>query len=114
MPLTESEFMAMADSYIEALFEELEAQDEEGILEVDETEGGLTIELEDGKQFVLSKNVAALEMWLSSPISGGLHFQPMEDESGWQLPDGRTLSALLSDELSEATGQDFHLVDLLQ
>ena len=100
-------FHEKADAYLEATFDALEAQDEDALLEVDLEGGILTIELEDGRQWLISKHEPSGEMWLSSPISGGLHFSNTTD--GWTLTDGRNLSTLTSEEISAASGATFKL-----
>jgi len=102
-----AEFHEKADSYLEAAFDALEAQDTDALLEVDLEGGILTIEIEDGRQWLISKHEPSGEMWLSSPISGGLHFT--NAPNGWKLADGRDLSALTSEEVSIASGASFSL-----
>ncbi len=98
-------FHEKADSYLEAAFDTLEAQDTNALLEIDLEGGILTIELEDGRQWLISKHEPSGEMWLSSPISGGLHFS--NTKHGWTLSDGRDISSLTSAEISEASGATF-------
>ncbi len=107
--MDEKTFHRAADAYLSALFEQLEAQDGGGILDIELTSGILTIEAEDARVFVVSKHGPSQEIWLSSPLSGGLHFRPAEQGKAWALPDGRRLSAVLSEELSQATGATFDI-----
>ena len=73
--ISESEFNALAEEYLEALFCKLEEQDADAKLEIDLQDGVLTIEVEkSGQQFIVNKHVVNHEIWLSSPISGGVHF----------------------------------------
>ena len=100
-------FHEKADAYLEALFDSLEGQDKNSLLELDLDGGIVTIELEDGRQWLVSKHEPSGEMWLSSPISGGLHFK--NTNLGWQLGDERNLSDILANELSTATHCVFRL-----
>lgn len=107
MSLTETEFYERCGADIAALQDALETQDSAGLLDIDGQDGMFTIKLEDGKTFVISRHTAARELWLSSPISGGLHFRP-DAEGGWVVPDGRRFPELLLEELKMVTGIEYH------
>lgn len=64
----------------------------------------MTIDLPSGKQLLISKHGVTKQLWLSSPVSGGLHFS-FKDEA-WSLADGRTLTQVLSQELKNLAGID--------
>ena len=73
--MQESEFEALAAAFLSEIFEEIEQRDVGGAYDAEETHGNVNIEHEDsGKTWVVSKNSAAQEIWLASPISGGLHY----------------------------------------
>ncbi len=76
-----------------------EALDEEDALEIDQSAGMLSIELPSGKQFVINRQIPTRQIWLSSPLSGGLRFDYDEEEKSWKLPDGRRLDTLLKADL---------------
>lgn len=103
--ITESEFHDLCGEDIARLQDALEEQDTQGLLDIDGQDGMLSVKLEDGKTFVISRHTAARELWLSSPISGGHHFRPVD--GGWMLPDGRQFPELFLAELNRATGQVF-------
>ena len=107
----ESDFHHAADAFLERVFETLESQDEGGMLDIDYTEGTLQIALSDGKTFVISKHGPTKQVWLSSPISGGLHFMYADEGKDWKLKDGRRLSIVLGEELRHLTGEAFELQD---
>ncbi len=109
MDWQESDFHHHADQYLESLFEQVEEQDEDGALDIDLEGGVMTIETDDGKQFVINKHAASMEIWLSSPLSGGHHFTPADGGKDWKLADGRRLSIVLSEELSMMTGLTFEI-----
>lgn len=103
--LSESEFYSLAGATLATVMEHLENTDISGTLEVDETPGSLTIETAQGKIFVLSHHAPTRQIWLSSPLSGGLHFR--YERSEWVLPDGRRMEDILYHELSQVTGMNY-------
>ena len=105
MAFSESEFHDVCGGAIAALQDALEEQDTAGLLDIDGQDGMLSVALEAGKTFVISRHTAARELWLSSPVSGGHHFRPVD--GGWVLPDGRSFPALFLGELNRLTGQGF-------
>jgi frataxin len=103
----ESSFHDAADAWLEALFELLEAQDVEALLDI-ELEGGVMTIITDVKtHLILTKHAPSQQIWLASPISGGLHFSPINGGSDWALRDGRQLSVVLVEELLQLTGEEF-------
>lgn len=105
--LENSQFHCLADAYLDALAEEIEAKDSEALVDAEIVQGILTITLPGGRQYLLSKHLPSKQLWLSSPVSGGLHFSYHEADSAWALEDGRALSTLLAEELKTATGIEF-------
>ncbi len=106
MELQESDFHQQADAYLESLFEQIEQQDEDGGLDIDLQDGILLIE-GGGHEFVINKHSASQQIWMSSPLSGGLHFSPTDAGKDWKLADGRRLSVVLAEELGMVTGVNF-------
>ena len=106
--LDESRFTKLADDMLSRLLDGLE-----GILgdqaDMDLRDGVLTIDLDAGGCYVINKHVPSRQIWLSSPVSGALHFD-YDRERGWVTSRGDgTLRALLERELSEVTGQSVAL-----
>ena len=99
--MQESDFHRLADQELAALADALEQADAEGQLELEEQGGVLTV-VAGGKTLVISKHAPSCQIWLSSPLSGGLHF-PHHD-GRWQLADGRELRGLLAEELRQLAG----------
>jgi len=95
--MNETEFQLLVDAALNTLSGALEEMDQKGTLDVEFQDGVMTITMPAGKQFIVSKHTASRQIWLSSPLSGGLHFGYHNHE--WRLPDGRTLSGVLSREL---------------
>ena len=81
----------------------------EDALEVDvDLRGGiLTIELDDGRQYVLNKHAPNKQLWLSSPLSGASHYTYDPATHGWlSTREGPPLADLLAAELAQLTGAD--------
>ena len=95
--------LARIDTTLEALVERLDELDHEAF-DVDTGDGKLTLEFEDGRPFILSRQAAASQIWLAEP-SGGWHFD--WDGTAW-LCDKRgveliaTLEQLLGDRIGES------------
>jgi iron donor protein CyaY len=100
--MDEASYHRISEDSINALLVQLETLDEDGAIEVEYQGGIITIEVPSGKQLVISKHTASQQIWLASPVSGGLHFA--YNGSRWALPDGRTLSQVISQELQALAG----------
>jgi frataxin len=101
--MDESQFAAAADRTLRALFQALD----EGLpdADVDLREGILTVELEDGRQYVINKHAPNRQIWLSSPVSGAAHFDLDAASGAWRSTrGGADLKQLLAAELASAAG----------
>ena len=87
--MNETEYHRLADALLAQLEQILEPADQSGLIELESGKDMLTIELEDGKQFIVSKHNASKQVWLSSPVSGGLHFTYDATNKEWCLADQR-------------------------
>lgn len=103
----EAEFHKVADAFIARMADSIEDADEDALLECEVAGGVLTIESESKKTWVVSKHAPSKQIWLASPFSGGLHFS--YEQNAWQLSDGRTLTALLADEIKTHAGVEVAL-----
>lgn len=91
----------LASATLESLQVRWEESYNAGKLEECELTGGiLTLVSAAGKTWVVSQHEASQQLWLASPISGGLHFEYVEATQQWQLKDGRELVSLLQRELA--------------
>ncbi|MBN8542704.1 MAG: iron donor protein CyaY [Alphaproteobacteria bacterium] len=100
---TETDFHRFADATLAALFEQLESAYESGSLEdLDLQDGILTIQTQSAQTFVVSKHTASGQIWLASPLTGGLHFSFQDGE--WKLADGTILAERLTLELMQVGG----------
>jgi frataxin len=71
--------------------------------EVEFRGGILTVSCADGRQFVVNKHAPTREIWLSSPISGAVHFARRGEE--WVSTRGPDrLADRLAQDISAATG----------
>ncbi len=70
-------------------------------LDYDEGAGILSIITASGRTFIISRHAPSNQLWLASPISGGLHFEYHTDKACWCLPDGRTLNQILAVDLEK-------------
>ncbi len=96
--MLEKDFEQLAQKTLDAIAEKLDALDASGELELEYQNGIITIKLESGKQFIVNKHAPSKQIWLSSPISGGLHFSYND---GWKLADGRELENTIMSEITE-------------
>jgi iron-sulfur cluster assembly protein CyaY len=100
------------ESLAEATLARLQQQIEAALDDVDvELRGGiLTLELDDGRQYVINKHTPNRQIWLSSPVSGAAHFAPDPQGRAWRSTRGEALlHPLLATELAELTGQTVEL-----
>lgn len=89
-----AEFEARAQRALRALVDGLDAAG----LDVELVDGVVTIETEDGGQYVVNRHGPNRQLWLSSPVSGAWHFDWRD--GGWRSTrGGQALDALLGGEL---------------
>jgi len=100
-----SAFNDVAEKALDDLFTAIDASVGDHV-EVDFDNGILTIELPDGGQYVINKNAASQELWVSSPLSGAAHYVYCGETGGWNSTrGGGALVTGLAAELGQATGQ---------
>ncbi|MEQ1790103.1 MAG: iron donor protein CyaY [Rickettsiales bacterium] len=102
--MLEYDFQKLAEKTLDKLADALDLLDASGDLELDCLDGIITITLDSGKQFIINKHSPSQQIWLSSPVSGGLHFSYYVAEDAWKIADGRSLSEILMVELNSLTG----------
>jgi CyaY protein len=93
----DSEFAIKAGVILDNIVQDIEDQDPGGEIDLDLNDGILTLVTEKGT-FVINKQSAAKEIWLSSPVSGPYHFA--NTEKLWQSRKGAELFDILTDELN--------------
>ena len=75
--------------------------------DVDLRGGILTIELDDGRQYVVNKHAPNRQIWLSSPLSGASHYAWDEAARAWRSTRGGAILAdVLAAELAQISGSD--------
>jgi frataxin len=102
--MDESTYLALADKTLESIARAIEEQDSAGRLDVELNQGILTLELDDGRQFVINRHTASRQVWMSSPISGASHHAYVSDQQSWVDSEGRELLSLLEADLLKAAG----------
>jgi len=93
----DSEFAIKAGVILDNIVQAIEDQDPAGEIDLDLNDGILTLITEKGT-FVINKQSAAKEIWLSSPVSGPYHFAYLE--TSWQSRKGADLFDVLTNELN--------------
>lgn len=106
MSLSDTAFTALADAMLNRLADAMEAYDEDGLLETELADGVLTVMLPGGKQFLVNRHRPTQQLWLSSPLSGGLHFDYDENNKVWELRDGRRLDTLMKAEVETLLSEE--------
>lgn len=102
--MDQSAFETKADQTLRAILVRIEDALADHV-EADLRGGILTIEFEDGRQYVLNRHGATRQLWLSSPVSGASHYDHDEATGTWRSTRGHgSLTALLAAELAAATG----------
>lgn len=97
-----SAFEDLAEETLERLFDALDETIGD-VADVDQEGGMLTVELEDGRQYVINKHTANQEIWVSSPISGAAHYRFDEEAGTWvSTRDASVLLETLAAELTQA------------
>jgi len=104
-----TQFENLAAKTLENLFDAIEDAIGDDA-DVDFDNGILTVELEDGRQYVINKHTPNKQIWLSSPISGAAHYEYGEDVGAWvSTRGGDALLDVLNGELSQIAGEDVTL-----
>jgi iron donor protein CyaY len=100
--MQETDFHRLADQWLKQAEAALEEADAGGALELEYQNDALTILFPSGKTLLISKHATTRQLWLASPLSGGLHF--IYGDGQWKLQDGRTLEQVVRQELKTLGG----------
>jgi frataxin len=104
--MDESAFQAAAETTLTRLYTVID-ETLGGDVDAELRGGILTLELEDGRQYVINKHAPSKQIWLSSPVSGAAHFDLDAASGEWRSTrGGPPLVARLVAELKAATGRD--------
>lgn len=96
--MEKTRFEQAAEETLETLAHWLEAHDASGQLEVEYSDGVLTITLPSSRQYVLNRHRVTEQLWWSSPVSGAKYFTLRED-GNWRDREDKELKGLLTGEL---------------
>ncbi|WP_034301227.1 iron donor protein CyaY [Herbaspirillum sp. RV1423] len=103
--MTESEFLALADSALNAIEAALEQATDDTDLDVECSRSGNVLEIEcvdNGTKIIVNSQAPMQELWLAAK-SGGFHYK--YDGARWlSTRDGSELYATLSAAVSEQAG----------
>ncbi|HJD55804.1 MAG TPA: iron donor protein CyaY [Rickettsia endosymbiont of Pyrocoelia pectoralis] len=94
--MNNTEFNKIAEKTITYIADKIEEHDKDGIIDVDSQGDILNLETSKGT-YVINKQSAAKEIWLSSPVSGPYHF--FYDQGEWKNRAGLELMTILTNEL---------------
>lgn len=104
--MTESEFLALAESTLDAIEQALERASEASDLDVECSRAGNVLEIElidAGSKIIVNSQAPMQEIWVAAK-SGGFHFKHVGDE--WRdTRNGGELFAALTDIVSAQAGQ---------
>jgi len=103
-----NEFENLAEQTLEDLFEALDEAVGD-VADVDFDNGILTVELADGRQYIINKHAPNQEIWLSSPLSGAAHYAYGENQVWTSTRGNEALKAVLAAEFKQITGRDISL-----
>jgi len=94
--MNNSELSKIAETTIAYIADKIEEQDKEASIDVDLQGDILNLDTDKGV-YVINKQSAAKEIWLSSPVSGPYHF--FYEQGKWKNKTGLELMAILAEEL---------------
>ena len=95
--MQDSEFNVKVGIILDNIVQDIEDQDTECEIDIDLNDGILTLFTNSGT-FVINKQSAVKEIWLSSPISGPYHFAYLDNL--WKSRNGSELFTVLTNELN--------------
>ena len=102
-------FEDLAEKTLESLFDAIDDAIGDDA-DVDLENGILTVELEDGRQYVINKHAPNQQIWLSSPINGAAHYGYDEAAGVWiSARSSDSLLDVLSTEMSQIAGTPVRL-----
>lgn len=94
-------FEQLVNKTLDCLADSMEELDASGEIELEYQSHIITLKFSSGKEIVVNKHSPSQQIWLSSPLSGGLHFSYNENTSNWQIADGRILEDFLAAEVNK-------------
>lgn len=102
--MDESAFDTIAGRTLQHLAQRIEDAAGDAV-EVELRGGILTLELDDGRQYVINKHGPNRQIWMSSPVSGATHYDWDAAAGAWRATRGQgALAETLAQELAGLTG----------
>ena len=96
----EKDFLSNCEQTLTKLSELIEATDKNSKLDVEYSDGILTIIVEATSQtYIINRHAASQKIWYSSPLSGADYFAFDENSAKWLDSKGEELEEKLSSEL---------------
>lgn len=104
--ITDSEYMKIANDYLEGLSYDLEGISEEyPQVDCELSQGVLTLTVPPAGTYIINRQPPNKQIWLSSPISGPKRYDLVNGK--WTtFRDGSLLTPLLEKEISDTLGTD--------
>ena len=97
--MLELEFNKLANQELNYLLEQIESQLIGDNCDIDLLDGILYIKLKNSSEYVINKHGPSKQIWLSSPISGGLHFAYSSAQAKWISSSSLELREIIAKEL---------------
>ncbi len=94
--MKDSDFAINVANILNKIMEIIEDHDKDGYIDIDLSDSILTL-INDQGTYVINKQSAVQEIWLSSPVSGPYHFS--NNKGIWKNKNGVIFDELLSQEL---------------
>jgi iron donor protein CyaY len=98
--MLETQFLKLCESALVKLSEAIELRDKNAKLDVEYSDGILTIAIEASSQtYIINRHAASQKIWYSSPITGANYFSFDENSGNWLDSKSEELSKKLFSEL---------------
>jgi iron donor protein CyaY len=100
--MSESDFLQRCENTLNKISEELEIRDKNSKLDVEYSDGILTILIEEtSKTYVINRHGASQKIWYSSPFTGADYFSFEDTSQSWIDSKGEKLEVKLLNELQK-------------
>ena len=105
MSMNETEFVTLSENIFDHIDDYV--SDHFDAFDTEKSGNVLTLEHEDGAQIIINRHAANQELWIAAK-SGGYHFA-QHDGKWLATRDNREFFAVLSEVLSEMSGETVHI-----
>jgi iron donor protein CyaY len=98
--MLEKDFLKKCEEFLFFLSENLEKKDKNSLLDIDYSDGILTIKIDSTSEvYVINRHSASKKIWYSSPFSGADYFSFDDKSKQWLNGNNQELSEKLFSEL---------------